>query len=147
MKLPGNCVIIGAIGELFDAQTLATQSVEGEVQLESVDLARSMVRVMDDRQAADIVMLDIQPVSLITDYFVIGTGETRRQLTAIADTILESIKKLDGTTPLAVEGTAESGWILLDYGSVVVHLFTPGQREYYKLDQFWEEASLVVRIQ
>ncbi len=117
------------------------------MQLESVDLARSMVRVMDDRQAADIVMLDIQPVSLITDYFVIGTGETRRQLTAIADTILESIKKLDGTTPLAVEGTAESGWILLDYGSVVVHLFTPGQREYYKLDQFWEEASLVVRIQ
>jgi ribosome-associated protein len=102
---------------------------------------------MDDRQAADIVLLDIRPISLITDYFVIATGETRRQLSAISDTILDTIKKGSGTRPLAVEGTAESGWIILDYGDVVVHLFAPDEREYYKLEQFWEEATLVVRIQ
>jgi ribosome-associated protein len=106
-----------------------------------------MVDIMDDRQAADIVMLDIRPISLITDYFVIGTGETHRQLNAIADTIVETVGKRSGTKPLTVEGTADSGWILLDYGGVVVHLFAPEEREYYKLDQFWEEASLVVRIQ
>ncbi len=106
-----------------------------------------MVDIMDDRQAADIVMLDIRPISLITDYFVIGTGETRRQLNAIADTIIENIRENSETKPLAVEGAADSGWILLDYGDVVVHLFAPEERDYYKLDQFWEDASLVVRIQ
>ena len=117
------------------------------MQLESTELAHTMVDIMDDRQAADIVMLDIRPISLITDYFVIGTGETRRQLNAVADNIIETIRENSGTKPLAVEGTPDSGWILLDYGSVVVHLFGPEEREYYKLDQFWEEASLIVRIQ
>lgn len=102
---------------------------------------------MDDRQAADIVMLDIRPISLIADYFVIATGETRRQLSAITDTILETVKKSSGSKPLATEGTPDSGWIILDYGGVVVHLFAPEEREYYKLEQLWEEATLVVRIQ
>ncbi len=102
---------------------------------------------MDDRQAADIVLLDIRPVSLISDYFVIATGETRRQLSAIADTVLDTVKTSSGMNPLAVEGAADSGWIILDYGSVVAHLFGPEEREYYKLEQFWEEATLIVRIQ
>lgn len=102
---------------------------------------------MDDRQAADIVMLDIRPVSLITDYFVIGTGETRRQITALTDAILETMKENAGDKPLATEGTAESGWIILDYGGIVVHIFAPEERDYYQLEQFWEDAALVVRIQ
>ncbi len=117
------------------------------MQLESTELAHTIVDIMDDRQAADIVMLDIRPISLITDYFVIATGETRRQLSAITDTLLEMVKKSSGSKPLAIEGTPESGWIILDYGGVVVHLFAPEEREYYKLEQLWEEATLVVRIQ
>jgi len=102
---------------------------------------------MDDRQAADIILLDIRPVSLISDYFVIATGETKRQLSAIADTVLDVVKTSSGMKPLAVEGATDSGWIILDYGSVVAHLFGPEEREYYKLEQFWEEATLIVRIQ
>lgn len=121
--------------------------MRGEGRLESTELARIIVDIMDDRQAADIVMLDIRPVSLITDYFVIGTGETQRQLTAITDMILERVRETLGSKPLAIEGTAESGWIILDYGNVVVHIFAPEEREYYQLEQFWEDAPLVVRIQ
>jgi ribosome-associated protein len=117
------------------------------VQLESTELAHRIVDIMDDRQAADIVMLDIRPVSLITDYFVIGTGETRRQITAVTNSIVETVKKNSGDRPLAIEGTAESGWVILDYGGVVVHLFAPEVREYYDLEQLWEAATLVVRIQ
>lgn len=117
------------------------------MQLESTELAHVIVDVMDDRQAADIVLLDIRSVSLISDYFVIATGETRRQLSAVADTVLDAIKTSSGMKPLAVEGAADSGWIVLDYGSVVAHLFGPEEREYYKLEQFWEEATLIVRIQ
>ncbi|MFQ5857489.1 MAG: ribosome silencing factor [Anaerolineae bacterium] len=120
---------------------------KGEVQLESAELAHTIVDTMDDRQAADIVMLDIRSISLITDYFVIGTGETRRQLSAITDSILRTVRENSGNKPLAIEGAPESGWIILDYGDVVVHVFAPEEREYYKLEQFWEEATLVVRIQ
>lgn len=102
---------------------------------------------MDDRQAADIMMLDIRPVSLITDYFVIGTGETRRQISAITDSILETVREKSGTKPLATEGTGESGWVILDYGGVVIHIFAPQEREYYGLEQFWKDATLIVRIQ
>lgn len=117
------------------------------MQLESTELAHVIVDVLDDRQAADIVLLDIRPVSLLTDYFVIATGETQRQLSAMSDSVLDAVREISGNKPFAREGTADSGWIVLDYGSVVVHLFAPDEREYYGLEQFWEEATLVVRIQ
>lgn len=117
------------------------------MHLESTELARTIVDVMDDRQAVDIVLLDIRSVSLISDFFVIATGETKRQLAAIAETVLDTIKTSSGIKPLAVEGAADSGWIVLDYGGVVAHLFGPEEREYYKLEQFWEQATLIVRIQ
>ncbi len=93
------------------------------------------------------MLLDIRPVSLITDYFVIATGETRRQITAVVETVIEKVRELGGQKPLAVEGTAESGWVVLDYGGVVVHIFAPEERAYYNLEQLWREAPLVVRVQ
>ncbi|MFQ5593360.1 MAG: ribosome silencing factor [Anaerolineae bacterium] len=116
------------------------------MQLESTELAQAIVDIMDDRQAADIVLLDIRPVSLISDYFVIATGETKRQLSALADTIRDTVRTTSGIKPLAVEGAADSGWIILDYSGVVAHLFGPEERDYYKLDQLWEEGTLIVRI-
>jgi ribosome-associated protein len=117
------------------------------VKLESTELAHTIVDVMDDRQAGDIVMLDIRPISLITDFFVIGTGESRRQLSALVDSIVDAVRDGGAGKPLGIEGAADSGWILLDYGAIVVHLFGPEEREYYQLEKFWDEAALVVRIQ
>lgn len=92
------------------------------------------------------MLLDTRPVSFIADYFVIATGESERQLKAISDEIQKQLKK-HAHLPLGVEGTPESGWILLDYGSVIAHLFSLEMRDYYRLEKLWARAAVVVRMQ
>ena len=91
-------------------------------------------------------MLDLEGVTLIADYFVIATGESERQLRAMSRDLEARLKEEWRIAPLSIEGTAAAGWILLDYGSVVVHLFSPRQRERYNLEEFWSDARTVVRI-
>jgi ribosome-associated protein len=117
----------------------------GVLFLEGIDLAHKIVDILSDKQATDIVLLDTQGVCSFTDYFVICTGESTRQVKAITDAVTESIKK-EGIQILHEEGTPESGWILLDYGDVVVHVFGSFERDYYQLDKFWEKASTKVRV-
>jgi len=114
--------------------------------LESAELAREIVEAIAARKGADIVMLDLRDVSIIADYFVLGTGETARQIGAIVDEIRE---RLDGIArkPFHVEGVPDSGWMILDYSDVVVHIFAPAERQYYRLEQLWKHARLVVRMQ
>ena len=110
------------------------------------ELARAMVEVIADRQGVNTVLLDLRGVSIIADYFIITTGETERQIKAILDAIDERFSK-EGIHPLRIEGTPASGWMIMDYGAVVVHVFAPDEREYYQLEHLWREATLVVRIQ
>ena len=93
----------------------------------------------------DIVLLDIGKITLVADYFVIATGETQRQLGAIAEDVRQVIKDL-GVAVRPTEGGVESGWVLLDFGSVVVHLFSPAQRDFYQLEELWSEARTIVRM-
>ena len=92
-------------------------------------------------------MLDILRVSLLADYFVICSGASERQVGAIVDEILEKMKKEAGIVPLNVEGVSSSGWVLVDYGNVIVHIFAPSLREYYSLEKLWSKATMVVRMQ
>jgi ribosome-associated protein len=91
-------------------------------------------------KAIDPVELDLREVLGYTDYFVIITGNTDRQTKAIHDRINEGLKKDHGILPRRVEGVAEARWILMDYLDVVVHIFTPEAREFYRLEQLWGEA-------
>jgi len=95
---------------------------------------------------SDVLLLDLCQVTLIADYFVIATGNTERQLKAIAKDAVQRLKNDHGVNPLSVEGTAPSGWILIDYGGVVVHLFSQAQRDRYRLEDLWRDARTVVRI-
>jgi ribosome-associated protein len=104
------------------------------------------VDTISDKKGEDILMLDTRPISFISDYFVIATAASERQIKAIADDIQKQLKK-DRVLPLGVEGTADSGWVLLDYGGVIVHLFSPGMRDFYRLEMLWEHAPVVVRMQ
>ena len=113
--------------------------------LEALDLSHKIVNILSEKQASDILLLDTRQVCSFADYFVIASGESNRQLKAIVDAVEETLKK-EGILPRHQEGTAESGWILMDYGDVIVHIFDPFQRDYYNLDQFWEKASTKVRI-
>ena len=114
--------------------------------LQSIEVARRTVEAASDKQADNIVMLDTRQVCSFADYFVICSGESTRQVEAIWQEIREKLKR-DGVSPSHVEGAAESGWILLDLGDVIVHIFSPSQRDYYRLDDLWQEATSVVRIQ
>ncbi len=102
--------------------------------------------IVSDKKGEDILLLDTRAVSFISDYFVIATAASDRQLKAVADEIQKQLKK-DRILPLGVEGKPDSGWVLLDYGSVIAHLFSPGMRDYYRLEKLWEHAPVVVRMQ
>lgn len=105
-----------------------------------------MVEVASDKQARDVVLLDARGVCGFADYFVICSGESERQIKAICEEIEHTLKK-EGTAPHHHEGTIDSGWLLLDYGDVIVHILAPLERAYYELDKLWSQATAVVRMQ
>jgi ribosome-associated protein len=111
-----------------------------------LDLARRIVELAEDKKAADIVLLEIAPLTTVADYLVICSGGSERQLDAIADGIAEGLKA-EGFRILAREGAPDSHWILLDAGAVVVHVFAPPERDFYALERLWAEAKTVLRVQ
>jgi ribosome-associated protein len=104
------------------------------------EIAAAVVHYAADRKALDIVQLDLRGIIGYTDYFMICTGRSDRQTKAIHDAIHAGMKAEHGLLPERVEGLSEGRWILMDYLDVVVHVFTPETREYYRLEQLWGEA-------
>ncbi len=106
----------------------------------SAELAAVIAAYADEKKAIAIVELDLRAVLGYTDYFVICTGNTERQVKAIHDGVQLGMKHEHGVLPYRVEGLPEARWVLLDYGDVVVHAFTPETRAFYRLEQLWGEA-------
>lgn len=111
-----------------------------------IELARRIVELAEDKKAADIVLLDLAELTTLADAFVICSGGTERQIDAIADGIVEGLRE-EGVRPIGREGTPASHWVLVDFGSVIVHVFTPPERDYYGLEKYWSAARVVVRVQ
>jgi ribosome-associated protein len=103
-------------------------------------LARVISEFAADKKAIDVAELDLRGVLGYTDFFVVCSGNTDRQTKAIHDGIHMGLKKEYGVLPRRVEGLAEARWILMDYLDVIVHVFTPEAREFYRLEQLWGEA-------
>jgi ribosome-associated protein len=116
------------------------QAAERGEGLSPQQLLAEIARLAADKKAIEIVELDLRGVLGYTDYFVICSGNTTRQTKAIHDGILEGLKREHGTLARRVEGASRADWILMDYLDVVVHIFTPQAREYYRLEQLWGEA-------
>ena len=108
--------------------------------MDSDALVAEIARFAADKKARDVVALDLREVLGYTDYFLICSGNTNRQTKAIHDGILEGLKREHGTLPRRVEGASRADWILMDYLDVVVHIFTPDVRNYYRLEELWGEA-------
>jgi ribosome-associated protein len=104
------------------------------------ELVAEIARYAADKKALDVVELDLRGVLGYTDYFLVCSGNTGRQAKAIHDGILEGLKREHGALPRRVEGSGETGWILMDYLDVVVHIFTPETREFYRLEHLWGEV-------
>jgi ribosome-associated protein len=105
-----------------------------------VALARVIADFAADKKAIDVAELDLRGVLGYTDFFVVCSGNTDRQTKAIHDGIHYGLKKDYGLLPRRVEGLSEARWILMDYLDVIVHVFTPDAREFYRLEQLWGEA-------
>jgi len=120
----------GTLGSKDDPRTLALQ----------------IANILTDSPAADTVLLEITELSSIADFFLLCSGENERQLRAIFEEIIEELAKL-GARPLRTEGSPQSGWIVMDFGDVVTHIFDAELRAYYKLEQLWAEAPRVLSIQ
>lgn len=112
-----------------------------------MELAHRVIDLITDVKGENIILMDLQDITTIADYFVICTAGSDRQLKAIVDKIAESIKAETRFSPLHIEGDAGGGWVLVDYGGVVVHVFSKAQRDYYRLEEFWKDAKTLVRIQ
>jgi ribosome-associated protein len=108
--------------------------------MRSEELVGEIARYAAEKKARDVVELDLRGVLGYTDYFLICSGNTDRQTKAIHDGILEGLKREHGTLPHRVEGLSRADWVLMDYLDVVVHIFTPETREFYRLEQLWGEA-------
>lgn len=94
------------------------------------------------------MLLDLRPEAIIADFFVLCNGTSDRQLKALVDYVREGVKEQFGKLPSSVEGTGESGWVLMDYGDTIIHLFSPEKRRYYDLEGLWRaEASILLNIQ
>lgn len=108
--------------------------------LSSRSLAELLASIAEDKKAWDPVIVDLRDKTTVVDYFVICDGETDRQLRAIADAMVERARR-EAVRPLAVDGYEEATWILLDFDSVLAHIFLPGERAYYDLESLWAASE------
>ncbi|MHB8619291.1 MAG: ribosome silencing factor [Chloroflexota bacterium] len=127
------------------SQTREEPTPEGRFG-DAVEVARLAVDAAANKKAEDILLLDLRGLTSMADYFVICSASTDRQVKAVIEGIEEELRG-GGLRPLHVEGEDGSGWILVDYGDVVCHVFKPAEREYYHLEELWEGAQTLVRMQ
>lgn len=101
----------------------------------------AIYKVLDDKLAKDIKVLNVSGISSITDYFVIASGNSQRQVTALEDAVNDELAK-NGENPRSVEGKTSATWILMDYGDIIVNIFEPSVRETYNLERLWVDAKV-----
>jgi len=110
-----------------------------------LNLARDIVDALEDKKGEDIVLLDIKDIASFTDYFIICTGTSDRMLDALANTAVDEIKKKYKKKGKK-QGLSRDGWVVVDFGDVVVHLLSPDQRDYYGIEELWEDGKVLLRL-
>ena len=119
---------------------------EGREILDSLELARYIVDTIADQKGENVLLLDIRELSILADYFVIASTTSDRQAKAILDDVRAKVKQAFDVRLLHIEGEPATGWVLIDYGDVVVHLFSQEMREYYDLEGLWKAGRAIVRM-
>lgn len=130
-----------------------TQPAEDELQgphqerieIDPAELGHRIVELASDKKGEDIVLLRTAEVTSMADYFVICSGRSERQVHALGQAIVDQLRD-EGIRPLGTEGRGSARWVLLDYGSVIVHIFSPEERDFYRLEELWSHATQVVRV-
>ncbi|RJP49207.1 MAG: ribosome silencing factor [Anaerolineaceae bacterium] len=105
-----------------------------------------MVNSLEDKKGEDIILLDLKDIVSFTDYFVICTGTSDRMIDALANATMDDIRK-KYKKKAKKQGNSRDGWVVVDYGDVVIHLFSPDQREYYQIEELWEDGKVLLKLQ
>ncbi len=108
----------------------------------SLELAKETVKILDERKAMDLKAIGIKDISVLADYFVFSTGTSSTHVKSLAEEVEFKLKQL-GVSPEHVDGYRSNSWVLLDYGNVMVHIFTADAREFYNLDRLWQDAEKI----
>lgn len=111
-----------------------------------LSLAHKVVNTLEEKKGENILLLDIKDLGSFTDYFVICDGVSERTLKALSNEVQKAVKQEFSIHAWGVEGKPEAGWILVDYGDVVLHLFSPEQRSYYQLEELWNKGKVLLHI-
>lgn len=111
-----------------------------------MELAHTIVNALEDKKGEDIILLDIKGIVSFTDYFILCTATSNRMLNALTDGVIEKTRVEHGKKGRIV-GTADSGWMIIDYGDIVVHIFDADLRRYYKMEELWDEGKVLLRLQ
>jgi ribosome-associated protein len=105
-------------------------------------IAKKIAQIIHDKKGVNILLLEVKDICTLTDFFIIAEGLANRHVEAIADTLIDEMKLL-GISPLHIEGKAEGDWVVLDFSTIIIHLFKPGLRELYSLEEVWQKGTLV----
>ncbi len=108
----------------------------------SLELAKETVKILDEKKAMDLKAIGIKDISVLADYFVFSTGTSSTHVKSLAEEVEFRLKQL-GVSPEHVDGYRSNSWVLLDYGNVMVHIFTADAREFYNLDRLWQDAEKI----
>jgi len=114
--------------------------------LDTLELAHRIVNILDEKKGEDILLLDISEESSFADYFLICSGSSIRMVNALVKTVKKEIKQEYGLGP-NIEGEANAGWMLMDYGGLILHVFSPDRRDFYRLEELWSEGKTVLHLQ
>ena len=118
----------------------------GDDLLDTLEFAHLMIDSVADKKASDILLLDLRQQGIFTDYFLLCSANNDRQLRAIAESVWDDAKQKADVVGMSIEGTPASGWMLVDFGDLVVHVFMEEQRAYYDLEGLWSDSNIVVRM-
>ena len=119
---------------------------EQQVEYNALDMAREIALYLEEKFGEDIVLMDVREQVYFTDYFVIATAASQRQLQSLANDLVREVRSRFGPHSKP-EGNPGNGWMLVDFGDTVVHLFSEEQREFYALEELWQEGQILLRIQ
>lgn len=114
--------------------------------LNALEIARGIVNSLEEKKGENILLIDIRGIASFAEYFVICSGTSERMLDSLAEAVSESAKK-NYSLNSRIEGLPSAGWMVIDLGDVVIHLFSPEQRDYYRLEELWSKGKVLLRLQ
>ncbi|NDJ52914.1 MAG: ribosome silencing factor [Chloroflexi bacterium] len=117
------------------------------IDAQTNDIARFAVDVILEKKGEDILLLDMRGVTILADYFIICSANSERQLRAIVEGIRGEVKETYSLYARNVEGQPETGWMVIDYGDIIIHVFSAEKRSYYSLEEFWRDATVLLKMQ